>query len=272
MTRFNLALLSGILLITSCGNNSSTTNEAKAPALKEENVIVDADGISMHCYVAFDMNSSTRRPAVLVVPEWWGVNDYVKMRARKLAELGYIAMAVDVYGKGKVADNPDTAGKYVSEFYKDPKSLKRRLDAAITTIKNYPQTDTNKIAAIGYCFGGGVVINAARVGTDLKGVVSFHGDLIGFPPEKNLMKAKILVCQGMDDQFVTQKEVNEFKQQMDSVGADYTIKEYPGATHSFTNPDATEMGKKFNMPIAYNAAADSASWNDMKVFFDKIFK
>ncbi|MCC7402651.1 MAG: dienelactone hydrolase family protein [Chitinophagaceae bacterium] len=264
--------LAGVLLFSSCSNNSSNTNETKDPLIKEENVSIKQDGLTMHCFVAFDKNTGKKRPAILVVPEWWGLNDYAKMRARKLATLGYIAMAVDVYGNGKIADNPDSAGKFVSEFYQNPNAPKDCLDASIATLKNYPQTDTGKIAAIGYCFGGGVVLNSARLGVNLKGVVSFHGDLIGVAPDKSLLKAKILVCQGTDDQFVTKKDVEEFKHQMDSIGADYTIKEYPGATHAFTNPDATALGKKFKMPIAYNAAADSASWNDMKDFFSKIFK
>ena len=133
-----------------------------------------------------------------------------------------------------------------------------------------PQTDTSNIAAIGYCFGGFVVLNAAKLGADLKGVVTFHGGLSGVAPNKDLLKAKILVCHGGDDQFEN-PHVAEFKKQMDSVGADYTFKIYPGATHAFSNPDATAVGEKFNMPIKYNAAADSASWNDMKVFLKKLF-
>ena len=200
------------------------------------------------------------------------MNDYVKMRARKLAGLGYIAMTVDVYGNGKIADNPDSAGKFASVFYQNPQLAKDRLDAAIAKLKTYSQTDTSKMAAIGYCFGGGVVLNSARLGEDLKGVVSFHGNLIGTPANKYLLKSKILVCYGLDDQFVKKEEADQFKHQMDSIGADYTFKEYPGATHAFTNPDATAIGQKFKMPIAYNAAADSASWNDMKDFFNRIFE
>jgi dienelactone hydrolase len=209
---------------------------------------------------------------VLVVHEWWGLNGYPKMRARKLAELGYVAMAVDMYGNGKTADNPDDAGKMAGPFYQDPQMAKSRFDAALNKLKTYPQVDTTNIAAIGYCFGGGIVLNTARLGENLKGVVSFHGTLVGTPADKNLLKAKILVCHGADDQFVKPQEVAKFKKQMDSIGADYTFKQYPNATHAFTNPDATASGQKFKIPIAYNAAADSASWNDMKSFFAKIFR
>ena len=117
-----------------------------------------------------------------------------------------------------------------------------------------------------------MVLNLARLGLDLKGVVSFHGSLIGVPADKQLLKAKILVCHGADDQFVSSTEVAQFKKQMDSIGADYKFVAYAGATHAFTNPDATATGKKFNLPIAYNAAADSGSWKEMQYFFEKIFK
>jgi len=200
------------------------------------------------------------------------LNDYAKSRARQLAELGYIAMAVDMYGNGKTADNPDMAGKMAMPFYQDPAMAKSRFDAALAKIKTYAVADTNQVAAIGYCFGGAMVLNMARLGEKLNGVVSFHGNLVGVPADKNLLKAPVLVCHGADDKFVTAEEVEKFKKQMDSIDAAYTFRSYPGATHAFTNPAATEMGKKFSLPIAYNAAADAASWNDMKEFFGKIFR
>ncbi len=200
------------------------------------------------------------------------LNDYVKNRAKQLADLGYLAMAVDMYGDGKMGNNPDEAGKLAMPFYTNPAMAKSRFDAALAKIKTYTQADTAKIAAIGYCFGGAMVLNVARLGENLNGVVSFHGGLVSTPADKNLLKAKILVCHGSDDQFVKPEEVATFKKQMDSIGADYAFKQYAGATHAFSNPAATEMGQKFKIPIAYNAAADSTSWNDMKDFFAKIFK
>ncbi|MEO6406499.1 MAG: dienelactone hydrolase family protein, partial [Ferruginibacter sp.] len=130
---------------------------------------------------------------------------------------------------------------------------------------------TSRIAAIGYCFGGAQVLNMARLGDDLRGVVSFHGNLVGVSADKSKLKARILVCHGEADQFVKPEEVAAFKKHMDSIGANYTFKSYPNATHAFTNPGATAKGKQYNMPIEYNATADSASWNDMKVFFGEIF-
>lgn len=244
----------------------------KEPKLKEENVTYTVDSSTMDGYVVYDENKQGPRPAVLVVHEWWGMNDYTKMRAKQLAELGYIAMAIDMYGNGKRADNPTDAQNLATPFYQDPQLAKSHFDAALNKLKTYAQVDQNNIGAIGYCFGGGVLLNLARMGEDLKGVVSFHGSLLGTPADKNLLKAKILVCHGNDDKFVPPADVAQFKKQMDSIGADYTFKGYDGATHAFTNPNATAMGQKFNLPIAYNAAADTASWNEMKSFFNRIFK
>lgn len=240
------------------------------PQLKEENITYTGDGVTMNGFVVYDENKEGKRPVVLVVHEWWGLNDYIKKRARDLAALGYLAMAVDIYGDGKQAHDPETAGKLAAPFYQDPQMAKARFDAAVDKIKTYSQADTEQIAAIGYCFGGTQVLNAARLGSDLDGVVSFHGGLQGPQPGKDL-KAAILVCHGEDDKFVPQEQVEEFKEQMDAAGADYTINVYADATHAFTNPAATENGKKFNLPLAYNAEADTASWNDMKAFLDKVF-
>jgi dienelactone hydrolase len=252
---------------TTTGNDSTTVQNI---AIKEEPLTYTVDGKNFKSYIAYDSNKQGTRPAILVVPEWWGLNDYPRGRAKQLAQLGYIAMAVDMYGDGKIGEDPKTAQELATPYYKDPGLSKTRLDAAINKLKTFPQADTSKMAAIGYCFGGYIVLNAAKLGSDLKGVVSFHGDLSGVPVNKNLLKAKILVCHGEADKFVN-PEVAGFKKSMDSAGVDYTFKSYPNATHAFTNPAATENGKKFNMPIEYNAAADSASWNDMKTFFAKIF-
>jgi dienelactone hydrolase len=253
-------------------SDSTSTEATKTASLKEENVSYERNGITMNGFVVYDENIKGPRPAILVVHEWWGLNDYPKMRARKLAELGYIAMAVDMYGNGKTADNPTDAGKMAGPFYQDLQMTKSRFDAAVAKLKTYSETDSSNIAAIGYCFGGAVVLNVARLGENLKGVVSFHGNLVGAPADKNLLKAKILVCHGADDQFVKPTEVAQFKKQMDSIGANYTFKQYAGATHAFSNPNATAAGEKFKLPIRYNAAADTASWNDMKEFFGTIFK
>ena len=181
-------------------------------------------------------------------------------------------MAVDIFGNGKTASNPSEAQALTNPFYQDPSLAYQRLIAAINKIREYKQTDNRKIAAIGYCFGGAVVLNSAKLGAPLKGVVSFHGTLAGVAPRKDLLKAKILVCHGAADKFTSPEEVQKFRHQLDSVGADYIFKIYPDATHAFTNPDATKLGRQFNIPIAYSAEADKNSWNDMKQFLKGLFK
>jgi dienelactone hydrolase len=272
------------LLVASCNSNDSksstdksedttTANQsAMTTQLKEENITYTADTVTSNGYIVYDAAKEGKRPAVLVVHEWWGQNDYVRNRAKQLAELGYIAMAVDMFGGGKTADNPKDAEALAMPFYQNPQMTRTRLEAAMNKLKTYPQADTASLAAIGYCYGGFVVLNAAKLGAPLKGVVSFHGNLSGVQPRKDLLKANILVAHGAADPFVPEAEVAAFKKSMDSIGANYTFKAYPNATHAFTNPVATETGKKFNIPIAYNGAADTASWNDMKTFFGTIFK
>ncbi len=274
-------LFSSAIAVSSCGNAPSTasgetkksdTSATVSLKLKEEPVTYKADTVTSNGYVTYNEAVEGRRPVVLVIPEWWGLGDYVRGRARQLAEMGYLAMSVDMYGNGKTAEDPKAAGELAMPFYKDPQLTKTRIDAALSKVKEFPQADMSKVLAIGYCFGGYSVLNAAKLGSDLKGVVSFHGNLSGVSPKKELLKAKILVCHGGADKFVSDAEVSAFKKSMDSVGADYTFKAYAGATHAFTNPGATEKGKKYSMPIEYNPAADSASWNDMKDFFGKVLK
>src|SRR5436189_146868 len=209
-----LFIIAAAISFTACNNSSSTSSQTSdsmnkannPPSLKEEDVSYTGDNVTMKGYVVYDQNKKGKRPAVIVVHEWWGMTDYPKMRARKLAELGYVAMAIDMYGNGKTVDNPDDAGKTAAPFYQNLQMTKARFDAALNKLKTYSQVDTNQIAAIGYCFGGGVVLNMARMGENLKGVVSFHGGLVGAPADKNLLKAKILVCHGAADQFVKPKE------------------------------------------------------------------
>jgi dienelactone hydrolase len=267
----DIRIHSFIILILIGSSFSFLRAQNSTHMIKEENVTYTSDGVLLKGYIAYDQDQKGKRPVVLVVHEWWGLNDYPKMRARKLAELGYIAMAVDIFGDGKTAANPQEAQNLTQPFYKDPLLAKTRLDAAIKKIKEYSETDPSNVAAIGYCFGGGVVLNSARLGSDLKGAVSFHGGLAGAPANKELLKARILVCHGGNDKFVSEKDIISFKHQLDSIGANYSFKVYPNATHAFTNPNATKVGKEFNMPIAYNAEADKNSWNDMKDFFKSLF-
>jgi dienelactone hydrolase len=259
------------LTVSSCNSEEKTDPGTRSPVIKEEDITYTADSVTMNGYVAYDSASGDKRPVVLVVHEWWGQNDYPRMRAKQLAEMGYLAMAVDMYGKGQTVENPGDAGKLAMPFYQNTAMAKTRFDAAMAKIKSH-RLAGEKVAAIGYCFGGAMVLTMAKLGDDLAGVVSFHGNLNVAPANKDLLKAKILVCHGADDNFVPQAEVDQFKKQMDSIGASYTFKSYAGATHAFTNPNATAVGQKFNLPIAYNAVADSTSWKDMKDFLGTILR
>ena len=259
-----------ILMTTTIISRLNAQNSSSS--IKEENITFTIDKTVFKGYVAYDDNIKGKRPAILIVHEWWGLNDYPKMRARQLAKLGYMAMAVDLFGDGKVAANPTDAQLLTAPFYANPQLSKIRLDAALSKIKEFRQTDLSNIYAIGYCFGGSAVLNSAKLGSDFKGIVIFHGGLKGVPASKELLKAKILVCHGGSDKFVPEKDVTDFKQQMDSIGANYKVIVYPNATHAFTNPASTENGKKFNMPIEYNEKADKDSWNDMKIFLAALIK
>jgi len=259
-----LCMMTGLSIISQGAKTSKNT-------IVTEEVTYEVNGVTMKSLVAYNSAIKGKRPAIVVVPEWWGNNDYSKKRAKMLAELGYIAIATDMYGEGKIADNPKTAQELATPFYQNPKMGQEKIEAAITKLKTYSQTDATKIGAIGYCFGGSMVLNAIKLGTTLNGVVSFHGGLQTAPATKGTVKGKILVCHGLADKFVPQTDIDNFKKNLDDAGVSYTFINYENATHAFTNPESTANGKKFSMPIAYNEAADKKSWADMKVFFKTIF-
>jgi dienelactone hydrolase len=227
---------------------------------------------TMKGYVAYDDSFSGRRPGILVVHEFWGHNEYARSRARMLAALGYVALAVDMYGDGKGSGHPDEARKFATEIRKNMDLGRIRFLAAMEVLKGQKHTDPGRIGAIGYCFGGGIVLQMARDGVNLTGVASFHGGLATSAPAKaGAVKAKILVLNGEDDKFITPEQIKDFKKEMKSAGADFRFISYPGATHGFTNPAADENAKKYGMKIGYNADADAKSWEEMKGFFAKIF-
>ena len=231
-----------------------------------------AGGTTMKGYLAYDDGFSGKRPGILVVHEWWGHDEYARRRARMLAELGYVALAVDMYGEGKQAHHPDDAGKFSGEIRKNMDLGRQRFQAARKVLEEHTFTDPGRIGAIGYCFGGSVVLQMARDGMDLAGVASFHGGLSTDAPAKpGAVKAKVLVLNGADDKFVPPDQVEAFRQEMKAAGADFRIVTYPGALHSFTNPDADGYAKKFNMPVGYNADADRKSWAEMQSFFKGLF-
>ncbi|MGE5239320.1 MAG: dienelactone hydrolase family protein [Chloroflexota bacterium] len=258
-----------------CGLVALSLNTAlAAPKVVGKAVEYKADGVVMKGYLAYDERMQGKRPGVIVVHEWWGLNEYAKKRARMLAQLGYTALAVDMYGDGKTAAHPDDAGKFSSEVMKNFDLGKARFNAAMDFLKQQPTVDPSRIAAIGYCFGGAVVLNMARQGADLRGVVSFHGNLSAVKPaEPGSVKAKVLVFNGADDPMTTADQIAAFKAEMKKAGVDYKFVNFPGAKHSFTNPEADEYAKRFNFSaLAYNAEADKKSWAEMKKFLKAIFK
>jgi dienelactone hydrolase len=223
-------------------------------------------------YLAQNSAVKGKRPAVLVVHEWWGHNEYARKRARMLAEQGYVALAVDMYGDGKTAQHPDDAGKFAGEVMKNMSVGEARFNAALDFIKQQPTVDPERIAAIGYCFGGGVVLHMALSGADLKGVVSFHGMLpIDAPAKEGAVKAKVLVFNGEADKMIPPEQVAAFKEKMNKLGVSFRYVGYSGVMHSFTNPDADAFAVKFKLPMAYDKKADKDSWAQTKKFFKEIF-
>jgi dienelactone hydrolase len=229
----------------------------------------DGDTI-LEGFLAYDDASKEKRPGVVVVHEWWGLNDYAKGRAEELANLGYVAFAIDMYGKGVRAKTAQEAGKLAGIYRSDRQLMRRRAAVGLEVLKKYPLTDTKRIAAIGYCFGGGVVLEMARGGTDIAGVVSFHGNLDSPNPDdaKNI-RASVLVLHGADDPFVKPEQVDAFWEEMKKTSADWQVDIYSGAVHSFTNPAS---GNDPSKGLAYNEKAARRAWNAMKHFFDEIFK
>jgi dienelactone hydrolase len=242
-------------------------------AVQGKEVSYTANGTTLKGWLAYDDAVQGKRPAVLVVHEWWGHNAYARKRANMLAELGYVALAVDMYGDGKQAHHPDDANKFASAVSKDKQLAKARFEAAMQLVRAQPNVDGSKLAAFGYCFGGTVALNMAREGEDLKGVVSFHGGLgTDTPAQAGKVKAQLRSFTGADDPFIPAAQVEGFKQEMDKAGVNYKTVVYPGAKHAFTNPEADGYGQQFNLPLAYNAAADQDSWAQAKAFLADVLK
>ncbi len=276
---WTVGCISIFLLMGSCTTEkkaehqeTETSAEELPFQLKGEEISYEADGITMQGYLALDAHGTEKKPGVLVVHEWWGHNDYARRRADMLAELGYVALAVDMYGDGQTAEHPKDAGKFAGAVFQNLEGAKARFEKALETLKAQAQVDPENIAAIGYCFGGTVVINMANAGMDLKGVAGFHAGLsLPITPEKGAVKAKVLVCNGADDPMINAEQQENFKKAMDQAEVDYQYISYPGAVHGFTNPEATALGEKFEMPVAYDEQADKASWEELQNFLAGIF-
>lgn len=224
-------------------------------------------------YIAYDTAIKTKRPGIIVVHEWWGHNEYARKRARMLAQLGYTAFALDMYGDGKQASHPDDAAQFAHDVRKNLPVAKQRFEAALALLREHETTNPDQIGVIGYCFGGGVALEMARMGEDLDGVVTFHGSLdTSHPAKPGDIKAKILVLTGAEDPFVPPELIKTFEDEMRAAKVDYRIVSYPGAEHSFSNPEATAIGQRYHLPLAYNRDADEKSWDEMRLFFKQLFK
>jgi dienelactone hydrolase len=243
--------------------------------IQAEEISYSAGGVEMKGYIAWDGELGGERPGVLVVHEWWGNNSYARRRADMLAELGYTGMALDLYGDGQVASNPDEAGGLMNALLEDLATVRARFEAALEVLKGHGTTDSGNSAAIGYCMGGGVVLHMARYAADLKAVASFHGALplgVAAEGEGGEVTARIAVYHGEADVLIPQEAVDAFRAEMKKTNADCLFVPLPTALHGFSNPAATTNGEKYGLPLRYDERADNASWNHMQLVFQSAFK
>jgi dienelactone hydrolase len=219
-------------------------------------------------FVAWDDAISGKRPGVLVVHEWWGHNKHAREQAQRIAAAGYVAFALDMYGKGKVATHPNDAKAFMAEATADFKVERARFDAALAQLKKRPEVNAKQIGAVGYCFGGAVALEMARAGTPLAFVATFHGALGTKTPARKGFKPRVLVLNGAADPMVPKEQVDAFKQEMTAAGAKFQVIDYPGVKHAFTNRDADKVG----MPaLAYDAAADKASFEEFRKLMSELY-
>jgi dienelactone hydrolase len=228
-------------------------------AVKEEPVTYSDGQTTMKGFVVYDDAVQGKRPGIIMVHEWWGITSHIHNEARKFAEQGYTAFIADMFGDAKTADNPKDAGALSGSVMKNPPAMESRFKAARAELAKHATVNPQRIGAVGYCFGGAVVLNMARAGDDLVAVAGFHASLgLNTPaPAPGTVKAKVLILNGADDPFVKREQYDTLKRDFDVTKADYRIIEYPGAVHAFTNPEATELGEKFNLPLKYDAKVDA---------------
>ena len=252
---------------------ATAMNGARAE-IKEVPVTYSDGTTTMKGFVVYDDATTAKRPGIIMVHEWWGITPHIHNEAKKFAQQGYTAFIADMYGNGKTADNPKEATALSSGVMQNPKTMESRFNAARDQLAKQPTVDPTRIGAVGYCFGGAVVINMARAGADLDGVVGFHASLgLNTPaPAPGTVKAKVLILNGADDPFAKQEQYATLKSDMDAANAEYRVIEYPGAVHAFTNPEATALGKKFNLPLRYDASVTKAAEAEASQFFAEVFK
>lgn len=255
-----------------CGLVAVLLSISAQAELKTQVIEYQIGGDSYTGYLAYDDSQTGKRPGVLVVHEWWGHNDYVRKRAEMLAGLGYTAFALDMYGTGKLAQHPQDATNFMQAVVSNMNVAERRFEAAFNLLRNHPTVESEKIAALGYCFGGATSLHMARQGLDLDGVASFHGALGSeTAAEKGKVKGEVIIFTGEADPMIPAEDVSAFHQEMTNANVAHSIYSYPGAKHGFTNPAADDFGKRFNLPLAYDAAADADSWLKTRDFLAKVF-
>ncbi|MCC6534125.1 MAG: dienelactone hydrolase family protein [Burkholderiales bacterium] len=243
-------------------------------AIKEEPVTYQDGDSVMKGFIVYDDAVQGKRPGMIVIHEWWGITKHVRDEARAFASQGYTALVADMFGEAKTADNPKDAGALSGAVRKNPAVMRSRFNAAMNVLSKHPTVDAARLGAAGYCFGGSVALDMARAGADLRGIAAFHANLgaSGATAAPGKVKAKVLVLNGEADPFIKPDSIDAFKQEMSAAKVDMRYIAYPGAVHAFTNPEATEKGKQFNLPLAYDAQADKQSKAESAKFFREVFK
>lgn len=247
--------------------------EAPTTGIKTQEIRYRAEGKEMVGYLAEPAVPKPGNPAVLVVHEWWGQTDYPRKRAERLAQMGYITLAVDMYGNRQITDHPQEATAFSKEVFSSAQNVRGRFDAALQALLDHSLAKPNQVAAIGYCFGGSVVLEMARQGVPLVGVASFHGGLITpTKAEKGKLKARLLVLHGAADPMTKPEQLEAFHQEMKAAGASYRFVAYEGAKHGFTNPQADVYAQQLNFPaLGYQKKADQESWQELQRFLGELF-
>jgi dienelactone hydrolase len=269
--------LLAVLALAGCAHPQAPSTSAATPIPRPSEITVQeleykVGDTTLKGYLAFPTGSVEKVPGVLVVHEWWGLNEYTKSRARQLAELGYAALAADMYGDGKNSEHPEDAKAWMGALMSNAQEATARFEAARNALASDPHVDPSRIAAIGYCMGGAAALAAMRRGDDLKLVASFHGNyMTPAPLQPNTFKGKVFIAHGADDSFTPPDQAEAIQKELRDAGADYVFESYPGAKHGFTNPDASALGQKNNLPLSYDADADAKSWATLKKLLSQAF-
>lgn len=268
-----LLLVVSSLLLTACIGNSPQKSASAPFVIESKEVSYSSGQTALTGHLSYPLGQEKKLPAIMVVHEWYGLNNYAKKRAEELAKLGHVTLAIDMYGKGKNTGHPAQAKEFMMAALADKKEGQARFMAAVKFLQELPQVDAQQMASVGYCFGGGVNMFMARQGVPLKGIAIFHGSLA--TPENKMQKGvfngKIFVATGGADPMVPADQVAQFAQEMQLAEVEYQLAVFPGALHAFTNPAATKMGQQYSLPLAYDSAADQASWKMLGLWLKDLF-